>query len=151
MRVELLQVVGVLGQLGGHDELVAGGDCLGVVALHAAFAGVQEAAVGVGDVGGRFGVGGLVARPGLELPRWLAFGPGSGGGRGDPLRIPLLALRRRAQLERGDEEAGQGGFVAGAEARDGHVVGRLVGGQDAEGEVLEQRRWICREERTPVA
>jgi hypothetical protein len=45
-RVELLQVVGVLGELGRHDHLLAGGDRLGVVALHGALAGVQEAAVG---------------------------------------------------------------------------------------------------------
>jgi hypothetical protein len=46
------------------------GDRLGVVALHRALAGAQEAAVGVGGVGGRLGVGRLVAWSGLELPRW---------------------------------------------------------------------------------
>jgi hypothetical protein len=92
------QVVGVLGQLGGHDELVAGGDRLGVIALPGAVAGVQEAALGVGDVGGRLGVGGLVARPGLELPRRAAVGGRGGGAGGDPLRIPLLA-RGRLRLQ----------------------------------------------------
>jgi hypothetical protein len=41
-----------------------------------------------------------------------------------------------AQLQRLDEEAGQGLLVAGAEAGDGHVVGGLVGGKDPEGDVL---------------
>jgi hypothetical protein len=41
-----------------------------------------------------------------------------------------------AQLQGLDEEAGQGLLVADAEPRDGHVVGQLVAGQDAEGEVL---------------
>jgi hypothetical protein len=170
------------------------------------------------------GVGGLVTRPGLELPRRLAFGPGSSGGRGDPLRIPLLALRRLglqprlglaqprqpaglagqrlgqlvpvgvaeqpilalvglgglaqelgalglelvegavglvgrvarqlgpvqrhgpdpdhagggAQLQRRHQEPSQGLLVASAEARDGDVVGGLVGGQHPEGDVLGQ-------------
>jgi hypothetical protein len=41
-----------------------------------------------------------------------------------------------AQLQRPDEEPGQRGLVAGAEAGDGHVVGGLVAGQHPEGEVL---------------
>jgi hypothetical protein len=40
------------------------------------------------------------------------------------------------QLQRGDEEPGQGLLVAGAEPGDGDVVGGLVGGQDPEGDVL---------------
>jgi TrwC relaxase len=60
-RVELLQVVGLLGQLGRDDDLLAGGDRLGVVALQAALAGVHQAAVGVGDVGNP--LGGWAPRP----------------------------------------------------------------------------------------
>jgi hypothetical protein len=43
-----------------------------------------------------------------------------------------------AQPQGLDEESGEGLLVAGAEARDGHVVGELVGGQHAEGDVLVQ-------------
>jgi hypothetical protein len=43
---------------------------------------------------------------------------------------------RRAQLQRLDEEASERLLVADAEAGEGHVVRGLVGGQDAEGEVL---------------
>jgi hypothetical protein len=43
-----------------------------------------------------------------------------------------------AQLQGLDEEAGQGLLVADAEARDGHVVGGLVGGKNPEGDVLVQ-------------
>jgi hypothetical protein len=42
-----------------------------------------------------------------------------------------------AQLQRGDQEAGQGLFVADAEAGDGDVVGGLVAGKDPEGDVLK--------------
>jgi hypothetical protein len=42
-----------------------------------------------------------------------------------------------AQLERGHQESGQGLLVADAEAGNGHMAGRLVGGKDAEGEVLD--------------
>jgi hypothetical protein len=42
----------------------------------------------------------------------------------------------RAQLQGFDQEPGQGLLVADAEQGDGHVVGRLVAGQDAEGDVL---------------
>jgi hypothetical protein len=41
-----------------------------------------------------------------------------------------------AQPQGLDEESGQGLLVAGAEAGDGHVVGVLVAGQDAKGDVL---------------
>ena len=41
-----------------------------------------------------------------------------------------------AQLERGDQQAGQGLLVAGAEAGDGYMVGGLVAGQHPKGEVL---------------
>jgi hypothetical protein len=94
-RVELLQVVGLLGQLGGDDHLLARGDRLGVVALHAAPPGVHEAAVRVGDIGGRLGVGRLVTAPRRDVrPGLLALGPGRGGQLGDPLLIPPLALGR---------------------------------------------------------
>ncbi len=56
-----------------------------------------------------------------------------------------------AQLEQRDQEPGQRGLVADPEPGDGHVVRRLVGGQDAEGEVLTAARSICREERTLMA
>jgi hypothetical protein len=219
--VELLDVVRILGELGGNHDLVLGNHRLGVVALDGAVAGVQEAAVGVGGVGGRVGVEGLL-RPALELAGLAALGQcGRGvggnalpvgllprGGLGLQLRLglaqprqpvglagqcgrqlvaagvteqPILALvglgglpedlgdlglklgvgavglvggvagqlgaiqRDRAdldhasgsaQLQRGDQEAGQRLLVAGAEPGDGDVVGGLVGGQDAEGDVL---------------
>lgn len=87
-------------------RLVQGGDRLGVVALHGAVAGVQEAAVGVGDVGGRVGVGGLL-RPTLEGARQPALGGGCRGVGRDALLVGLLpggglglqlglACRRRA-------------------------------------------------------
>ena len=41
-----------------------------------------------------------------------------------------------AQLQRLDQQAGQGLFVADPEPGDGHVIGRAVAGQDAEGDVL---------------
>jgi hypothetical protein len=43
-----------------------------------------------------------------------------------------------AELERLNEEAGQGLLVADPEARDGHVVGALVGGEDAKRDVFGQ-------------
>jgi hypothetical protein len=57
---------------------------------------------GVGDVGGLASpwVGRLVTRPRLELPRWLAFGAGSGGGRCHPLLVPLLARGRLGLQQR---------------------------------------------------
>jgi hypothetical protein len=63
---------------------------LGVVALHGAGAGVQEAAVGVGGVGGRVGVGGFL-RPALELPGRPALGLRCRGVGGDALLVGLLA------------------------------------------------------------
>ena len=61
--VELLDVVGLLGELGRDADLVLGDHGLGVVALHGPGAGAQEAAVQVGDVGR------LVAGPGLMRAR----------------------------------------------------------------------------------
>jgi hypothetical protein len=43
---------------------------------------------------------------------------------------------RGAQPQRGDQEPGQRLLVAGAEARDRHLVGGLVAGQHPEGEIL---------------
>jgi hypothetical protein len=54
-----------------------------------------------------------------------------------------------AQPRRGDQESGQGLFVADPEAGDGDVVGDVVGGQHPKGDVSTQRRSICREARTP--
>jgi hypothetical protein len=51
-------------------------------------------------------------------------------------RADLDHASGRAQLERGDQEAGQGLLVADAEARNGHMVRELVGGKDPEGDVL---------------
>jgi hypothetical protein len=43
---------------------------------------------------------------------------------------------RRAQLQRLDQQPGQGLFVADPEASDGHVIGCLVAAEDAEGDVF---------------
>jgi hypothetical protein len=45
---------------------------------------------------------------------------------------------RGAQLQRLDQQPGQGLLVADPEARDGHMIGRGVAGQDPEGDVLGQ-------------
>jgi hypothetical protein len=50
-----------------------------------------------------------------------------------------------------DEEVGQGLLVAGTEPRDRHVVGDLVAARTRKARSSVQRRWICREERTPIA
>jgi hypothetical protein len=72
---------------------------------------VQKAADRVGDVGGQLGA---VQRHGADPHH-----PGGG-----------------AQLEGGDQEAGQSLLVADAEPRNRHVVRGLVGGQHAEGDVF---------------
>jgi hypothetical protein len=54
-----------------------------------------------------------------------------------------------AQLQRFDKEPGQRLLVAGAEARDGDVVGRLVGRRRRTAMSSWQRRSSCPEERTP--
>jgi hypothetical protein len=69
----------------------------------------------VGLVGGVAGQLGAVQRHGANLDH-----PGGG-----------------AQLEGGDQEPGQRLCVPHPEARDGHVVGGLVAGQDPEGDVLD--------------
>jgi hypothetical protein len=73
--------------------------------------------VGVGAVGRRGGVG-------LDL----------GAVQGDQPQAHHPS--RRAQLQRLNQEAGQGLFVVDPEARDGHMIGRAVAAQDPEGEVL---------------
>jgi hypothetical protein len=57
---------------------------------------------------------------------------------------------RRAQLERGHQQPGQGLLVAGPEAGDGYMIGRAVAGKDPEGEVLAAAPLDLPEERTPV-
>ena len=176
--LELVDVVGLVGELGGDDQLVQGGDRLGVVALHGGVAGVQEAAVGVGDVGDGLGVGGLL-RAGFERAGCVALALGSSSPRASPNSrsscwSAAAAWRRISAtsasswsgavgLVRGvggqlgpvegdgadadhagggtqpqglDEEAGERLLVADTEARDSHVVRRLVAGKDPEGEVL---------------
>jgi len=81
-----------LGQLGCDHDLRAGDGSLGVVALQGSTVAVHEAAVGVGGVGGRLGVGGLIAPAGSDVgPGPLAAGPGGGGQLGDSLLVALLA------------------------------------------------------------
>src|SRR6266545_3427322 len=87
--LKLVNVVSLVGELGRHDELAFGGDRLGVIALHAAVAGVQEAAVRVGDVGTGIGVGGLL-RAALERARLGTLGGRRCGVGGDSLLVGLL-------------------------------------------------------------
>jgi hypothetical protein len=56
----------------------------------------------------------------------------------------------RAQLQRLDQQPGQGLFVADPEPSDGHMIRRAVAGQDPEAMSSWQRRSIWWEERTPV-
>jgi hypothetical protein len=200
---------------------------------------VQEAAVGVGGVGDRLGVGRLVLAARLDVrPRLLAAGSGRDGQLGDPLLVAALAFGRLgfqlslgllqpgqpaagvgqlgrelvlaggpllavlglvglgrlpqdlldlgldlvegavglvggvgghlgavqrddpqtdqlsggAQPQRGDQQLGQGGLVADAEAGDGDVVGGVwLPESTRKARSSWQRRWICREERTPTA
>jgi hypothetical protein len=91
-RGQLLKVVGLLGQLGGDYHLFEGGGRLGVIALQGAPLAAHEAAVGVGGVGGRPGVGCLIATPRPDVgPGSLAAGPGGGGQLLDALLVALLA------------------------------------------------------------
>jgi hypothetical protein len=69
----------------------------------------------VGPLGGVAGQLGAVQRDGAKADQ-----PGGG-----------------AQPQRGDQEAGQRLLVADPEPRDGHMVGRGVGGQNPEGDVLD--------------
>jgi hypothetical protein len=54
-----------------------------------------------------------------------------------------------AQLERGDQEPGQRGLVAGTEPGDRHVVGVWLAAKTRQAMSSWQRRSSCREERTP--
>jgi hypothetical protein len=91
-RGQLLEVVGLLGELGGDHHLVAGGGRLGVVALHGPAVATHEPAVRVGGVDRRLGVGGLITPSGADVgSRPLATGPGRGGQLGHPLLVALLA------------------------------------------------------------
>ncbi len=72
---------------------------------------VEGVAGGVGGVGGQLGA---VQRHGADLDH-------AGGG---------------AQLQGLDQEPGQGGLVADPEPGDGDMVGRLVAGKHAEGDVV---------------
>jgi hypothetical protein len=93
-RGQLLEVVGLLGELGGDHDLLEGGGRLGVVALQGAVVATDEAAVGVGGVDGRLGVGGLIAPSWPDVaPGSLASGPGRCGQLGDSLLVALLAGR----------------------------------------------------------
>jgi hypothetical protein len=89
-RGQLLEVVGLLGQFSSDDHLGGGGGCLGVVALQGAAVAAYKAAVGVGGVDRRLGVGSLIAPPRSDVGAGsLAAGPG--GQLGDPLLVALLA------------------------------------------------------------
>jgi hypothetical protein len=67
-------------------------------------------------------------------------------GRGGGVGLDLGAIQgdqaeadrtgRGAPLQRLNQQAGQGLFVADPEPRDGHVIGRAVAGKDPEGEVF---------------
>ena len=89
-RGQLLEVVGLLGQLGGDHDLLTGGGGLGVVALQGSAVAMHEAAVGVGGVDRRLGIGSLIAPPRPDMGSGpLAAGPGGGSQLLDP---PLVAL-----------------------------------------------------------
>jgi hypothetical protein len=117
--LELLQVVGFPGELGGDHDLVLGDHRLAVVALHGAVAGVQEAAVRVGDVGDSPRVGRLVAGPRLDVrPRLLALRPGRCGQLRDPRLVAALAFGRvgfqpRLGLPQPGQPAGRAGELGG--------------------------------------
>jgi hypothetical protein len=57
---------------------------------------------------------------------------------------------RRARLQRLDQQAGQGLFVADPEPRDRHMVGPAIAGRTRKATSSWQRRLIWREERMPV-
>jgi hypothetical protein len=89
--LELEQVVGLLGELGGDHQLPAGGHRLGVVALEAALARVHQPAVRIGHVRGGIRLRGLIARSRLQRA-WLATSGDRGGiGSGPPLLVAVLA------------------------------------------------------------
>jgi hypothetical protein len=57
---------------------------------------------------------------------------------------------RRTEPQRGDQQPGQGLLMPDPEAGEGDVIGRSVGAQDPEGDVLVAAPLQLREERTPV-
>jgi hypothetical protein len=83
--------------------------------LVAAPSGVHEAAVRIGGVGGRLGVGCLVTAPRLDMRAGLlALGPGRGRQLGDPPLIPALprgglGLQEGLGLPQPRQPAGLGG------------------------------------------
>jgi hypothetical protein len=120
-RVEAGQPPGRAGQF-GRELIAPGGAVLAVLGLVGLGRLAQDrrdlvVELGQGAVGPVGGVGGHLGA--VQRDQAQADQPG-----------------RRAQLQRGDEEPGKRLFVAGAEPRDGHVVGELVAGQDTKGEVL---------------
>jgi hypothetical protein len=212
-----------LGQLSRDHHLLKGDGRLSVIALQGSAVAADKAAVGVGGVHGRRGVGGLITPPGSDVgPRSLPAGLSGGGQLGDSLLVALLAGGRlgfqlglgllqpgqplgpashrprqfvatggavlavlgpirlggfgeqlgdlglevgvgavggrggvgldlgavqgdqpqadhpggRAQLQRLDQQPGQGLFVADPEPGDGHMIRGRVGGQDSEGDVF---------------
>jgi hypothetical protein len=106
-RGQLLEVIGLLGQLGRDHHLLAGGGGLGVVALQGPAVAAHEAAVGVGGVDRRLRVRGLIAPPRPDKgPGSLAAG--GGGQLRDPLLVALLAGGRLGlQLGLGVLQPGQ--------------------------------------------
>jgi hypothetical protein len=125
---ELLDVVGLLGEFGRDHDLVLGDHRLGVVALHGAASGAQEAAVGVGDVRGRLRVGRLVLAPRLDVrPRRLATGMGRGGQRGGALLVAVLPLGGlRVQAGLGLAQPGQAPTAVGELGRELVAAGGAV-------------------------
>jgi hypothetical protein len=88
----MLEVVGLLSELGRDHDLLTGGGRLGVVALQGAAVAVHKAAVRVGGVDRCLRVGGLITAPGPDVsPGPLAAGPGGGGQLGDSLLVAVLA------------------------------------------------------------
>jgi hypothetical protein len=76
-----------LDAMGVRSDAAAGDHRLGVVALHGAGAGPQEAAVRVGDVGGGLRVGRLVAGPRLDV-RAGQLALRTGAAASSPTRVP---------------------------------------------------------------
>jgi hypothetical protein len=87
---------------------------------------VVGVAGGVGGIGGHLGA---VQRDHTEADQ-----PGGG-----------------AQLQRGDQEAGQGLLVADSEPGDRYMSGVWLPASTRKARSSMQRRWSCREERTPMA
>jgi hypothetical protein len=80
----------------------------------------------LGDLGLEVGVGAVGRRGGVGLDL--------GAIEGDQAQADHAG--RRAQLQRLDQQSGQGLFMADPEPSDGHVIRRAVAGQDPEGDVF---------------